>query len=99
MIANNRTNSLSGKNRQSLLSDLPRARTSRRHDRPQLRFSPYAWAKLLFLRDRGPTEIGGFGITAANDPLYVLDFQTIPQAATSATIALDDSAVADYLDA
>ena len=29
---------------------------------PTLRFSPYAWAKLLFLRDLGETEVGGFGI-------------------------------------
>jgi hypothetical protein len=29
-----------------------------------LRFSPTAWAKLLYFRDRGETEIGGFGVTA-----------------------------------
>ena len=27
--------------------------------KPILRFSPYAWAKLNFFRDRGDTEIGG----------------------------------------
>ena len=26
-----------------------------------LRFSPFAWAKLLYLRDARGTEIGGFG--------------------------------------
>ena len=31
---------------------------------PVLRFSPTAWAKLLFLRDYGETEVGGFGIAA-----------------------------------
>lgn len=77
----------------------PPARTSKRRDKPVLRFSPYAWAKLLFFRDRGPTEIGGFGITAADDPLFVEGFQTIRQTATAVTIALDDAAVADYLDA
>ena len=30
---------------------------------PPLRFSPAAWAKLLWLRDAGPTEIGGFAVT------------------------------------
>ncbi len=35
--------------------------------RPTLRFTPLAWAKLLFLRDRGPTEVGGFGLSAADD--------------------------------
>jgi proteasome lid subunit RPN8/RPN11 len=32
-----------------------------------LRFSPTAWAKLLFLRDYGDTEVGGFGIAASDD--------------------------------
>ncbi len=32
---------------------------------PTLRLSPTAWAKLLFLRDLGETEVGGFGIAAA----------------------------------
>jgi len=27
---------------------------------PTLRFSPTAWAKLLYLRDLGETEVGGF---------------------------------------
>ena len=40
---------------------------------PTLRFSPTAWAKLLFLRDLGDTEVGGFGISAADDLLYVED--------------------------
>src|SRR5262245_50863551 len=35
-----------------------------------LRFSPTAWAKLLFLRDLGDSEIGGFGITPSDDLLY-----------------------------
>ena len=40
---------------------------------PSLRFSPTAWAKLLYLRDLGDTEVGGFGISAADDLLYVED--------------------------
>jgi proteasome lid subunit RPN8/RPN11 len=65
---------------------------------PVLRFSPYAWAKLLFFRDRGPTEIGGFGITTADDLLYVEDFITVKQAVTVATVSFDDAAVADFVD-
>ena len=38
---------------------------------PRLRFRPTAWAKLLFLRDAGPTEVGGFGISAPDDLLLV----------------------------
>ena len=35
----------------------PRENRRRSRRRPRLRFSPTAWAKLLFLRDRGPTEV------------------------------------------
>ena len=65
---------------------------------PILRFSPTAWAKLLFFRDRGQTEIGGFGISAENNPLYLKDFVTVAQEATSASISFDDEAVADFFD-
>ena len=65
---------------------------------PVLRFNPYAWAKLLFFRDRGMTEIGGFGITADDDPLYVENFHTIRQKATSVSVAFDDTAVADFVE-
>ena len=66
-----------------------------RTEEPVLRFLPTAWAKLLFFRDRGDTEIGGFGITKANDLLYVEDFVTVKQEATGASISFDDEAVAD----
>ena len=63
-----------------------------------LRFSPYAWAKLLFFRDRGDTEIGGFGITVADDMLFVKDFMTVRQNAELAGVEFKDDAVADFLD-
>ena len=63
-----------------------------------LRFSPTAWAKLLYFRDRGETEISGFGITEPDDLLYVTDFITIKQDATVASISLDDEAVADFFE-
>ena len=65
---------------------------------PVLRFSPTAWAKLLFFRDRGETEISGFGITEPDDLLYMTDFITIKQDATIASISLDDNAVADFFE-
>ena len=68
-----------------------------RHD-PVLRFSPHAWAKLLFFRDRGQTEIGGFGITPADDLLYVEDFITVQQSATVAGVTFEDEAVNEFLD-
>jgi hypothetical protein len=65
---------------------------------PELRFSPYAWAKWQFLRDRGPTEIGGFGISAPDDLLLVEDFLLLPQLTTTVTVAFDDAAVAEFFD-
>ena len=66
--------------------------------RPSLRFDPRAWAKLIFFRDRGETEIGGFGLAAADDPLLIVDFLTVKQRTTAITVAFDDAAVADLFD-
>ena len=58
-----------------LLQRSRRKRPKQRKPRP-LRFSPYAWAKLIYLRDRGSTEVGGFGITEPDDPKFVQDVET-----------------------
>ena len=47
--------------------------TMRRPKKPSLRFTPTAWAKLLFLRDYGDTEVAGFGIAETDDLLLVTD--------------------------
>lgn len=75
----------------------PRAER-RRCPPPVLRFSPTAWAKLLYLRDAGVTEIGGFGISRPDDLLFVDEVALIPQRASLATVAFDDLAVADYFE-
>lgn len=77
------------------------SRRRRRHQktlRPTLKFSPRAWAKLLFLRDLGPTEVGGFGISSKEDLLYVEDFVLILQDCSPVTVAFHDDAVADFFD-
>ncbi len=66
---------------------------------PVLRFTPTAWAKLLHFRDRGETEIGGFGVSAADDLLLMEDFVIIKQDVTVASVSFDDEAVADFFDA
>ena len=63
-----------------------------------LRFTPYAWAKLLFLRDYGNSEVGGLGITSANDLLLIEDIQLIQQHCTIATVKFDDESIADFFD-
>ena len=65
---------------------------------PSLRFSPTAWAKLLFLRDYGESEVGGFGISASDDLLYVEDVQLVKQVCSWAHVAFDDESVADHFD-
>ena len=70
----------------------------RRPPSPALRLSPTAWAKLLYLRDRGDTEVGGFGICAADDLLYVEDVQLVEQTCTCVSVAFDDASVADFFD-
>ena len=67
--------------------------------KPQtLRFTAYSWAKLLFLRDVGSTEIGGFGISAADDLLLVEDIRLVRQECSSVYVAFDDASVADCFD-
>jgi hypothetical protein len=63
-----------------------------------LRLTPYAWAKLLRLRDLGNTEVGGFGVSAANDLLLVEDICLIRQQCSAVTVKFEDGAVADYFD-
>jgi hypothetical protein len=54
--------------------------------------------KLLWFCHAGPTELGGFGISAQHNPLYVEDFVTVKQYATSVTVRFDDEAVAELFD-
>jgi proteasome lid subunit RPN8/RPN11 len=76
-----------------------RKRRLRTPTQPQaLRFSPYAWAKLLFLRDLGETEVGGFGLSAEDDLLLVEDVRLIGQQTTIVSVEFDDEAVADFFD-
>ena len=65
---------------------------------PALRLSPVAWAKMLYLRDLGDSEVGGFGISAADDLLHVEDVQLVRQLCTGVSVAFDDQAVADFFD-
>jgi len=65
---------------------------------PILRFNPTAWAKLLYFRDKTDNEIGGFGITEADDLLYVTDFVTVKQQVTAVSVKFDDNSVADFFD-
>jgi hypothetical protein len=82
------------------LSKRRKKRSKRRRQTPRqsLRFTPYAWAKLLFLRDLGDTEVGMFGISNARDLLLVETVTMVKQVCTPTTVAFDDASVADYFD-
>lgn len=69
-----------------------------RPKRLALRFSPTAWAKLLYFRDKSDNEVGGFGITEVDDLLCVREFVTVKQEVTAVSVKFDDSAVADFFD-
>ena len=78
----------------------PRPKTyhGRIERKPKLRFTPTAWSKLLFLRDRGETEIGGFGLSAADDLSLITDIRLVEQDCTPVTVSFRDEAVADFFD-
>jgi len=64
---------------------------------PLLRFSPTAWAKLLYLRDAGDTEVGGFGI-CPSELLLVEDIRLVLQTCSFTTVQFSDDSVADFFD-
>src|SRR4051794_34627139 len=70
----------------------------RRDDEPVLTFSPLAWLKLQYFCHAGESEIGGFGISSADDLLYIEDFVTVKQTTSMATVEFADDAVADHFD-
>lgn len=73
-------------------------RTTQQRLPPTLWFSPTAWAKLLYLRDLGETEVGGFGISAADDLLRIADVRLVKQHCTPVTVAFADDSVANFFD-
>jgi proteasome lid subunit RPN8/RPN11 len=100
-MTNNQNLPISTKSKRRLTSRrlLRRPReTHRPPRRPRLRFCPAAWAKLLFLRDEGPTEVGGFAITADDDLLCIEDVELVRQCCTLASVAFDDESVAEFFD-
>ncbi len=69
-----------------------------RAEGPAIRFSPYAWAKMLYLRDAGPIEVGGLGLCRdGGDPLAVHDVAVLKQVGSRTTTRLDDDAVNDHM--
>lgn len=87
-----------GKKRSGLLSLPLKSLPTTNPSSPSLRFTPLAWAKLLFWRDLDGVEVGGFGISSAADPLVIEDIRLVRQSCSPITVAFDDAAVADFFD-
>jgi len=73
-------------------------KVNQRNQKPALRFSPTAWSKLLFMRDVTDNEVGGFGITEADDLLFVTDFTLVKQKVTAVSVSFDDESVANFFE-
>jgi proteasome lid subunit RPN8/RPN11 len=71
---------------------------NQRNQKPLLRFSPTAWAKLLFMRDMTDNEVAGFGVTDADDLLFVKEFIIIKQQVTCISFIFDDQAIGDFFE-
>lgn len=63
-----------------------------------LRFSPYAYSKLIWMKDRGDTEVAGYCVTETKDPLLVTDFCLIKQECTPISFDLDPDDGVDYME-
>ena len=50
------------------------------------------------MRDMTDNEVGGFGITEADDLLFVTDFALVKQKVTAVSISFEDNSVADFFD-
>jgi len=46
----------------------------------------------LYFRDKSDNEVGGFGVTEADDLLYVVDFITVKQQVSCVSVKFDDQA-------
>lgn len=51
------------------------------------------------MRDLGPTEVGGFGLSSQSDLFRIEDIRLVRQRATAITVQFEDAAVADHFDA
>ena len=59
-------------------------------------FTPYTWAKLLFMRDIGPTEVGFFGVSSRDNLLLIEDLFMPKQKCTAAFCEFDDESIANF---
>ena len=64
---------------------------------PVLKIDGAAFDKFLYMRDYKPYEVAMFGITHANNPLHVYDFELVKQKVNAASADCDPQYMADFL--
>jgi hypothetical protein len=64
---------------------------------PVLKIDGAAFDKFLYMRDYKPYEVAMFGITHADNPLHVYDFELVKQKVNSASADCDPQYMADFL--
>jgi hypothetical protein len=63
-----------------------------------IRFTAYAFAKMLYLREKGSTEISGFALTDENDPYLIIDFLLPKQECTGVTTEMTSEGIVELFD-
>lgn len=64
----------------------------------KLRFTPYAWAKMVYLRDKGDTEVSFFAITRSADLGLVIDLQMPKQIDSAAFTEFKEEELVDFFE-
>ncbi len=64
----------------------------------KLRFTTYAWEKIVHLNSMSYQEVGAFGLSNKDDLLLVEDIAVIKQDVGGASVKFDDDAVADHFE-
>lgn len=64
---------------------------------PILKINGSAFDKFLYMRDYKPYEVAMFGITYADNPLHVYDFELVKQKVNSLSADCDPQYMADFL--
>jgi len=61
------------------------------------RFTPYAWAKMIYLRDKLDTEVSAFGVTALEDDGLIEDVVLFEQEVSAGSVDVEADAVNDMM--
>lgn len=61
------------------------------------KFTPYAYQKVIYLRDLGDTEVSFFCVVDENEPNVICDVQLVKQVGSVATTDMDGAGLTEYL--